>query len=267
MVVAGAFALREALYLGQYAIGYLLLHINGKNVQCFKGNLGRLEEISDHEFPLHFRQEYEYNKPSRSTSYAGSAGEKSFERDKSVVQAERLQQFFREADKALARYLGALPLVVAGPKKDIALWEGVSRHQKNIIARVNGNYSHSARKELAEKAWPLVRSWIDAKCHAALPELDGKTGTGLTAEGIRDVWKAARDGRAGKLLVEKDFACPGFADEKGELFLKPPVKPHRVLTDVPDEIIRMVLEKKGQVTVLQNNDLDVHQHIALITRY
>jgi Raf kinase inhibitor-like YbhB/YbcL family protein len=268
MVIGDMFCIRELYQLDQYMEDYRVLHINGKSVQYYKGCLNKLEEIRNISFPRRFQNEYEYSRPSRSSSYAGNAGEKSFEKDKSVIQAERLQQFYREADKALTDDLGELPLVIAGPKKNIALLESVSRHCKNIIGHVNGNYSHVILKELTERVWPLVRSWIDKKAHGAIPEFIVKTGSQLAVEGAKDVWEAASQGRGYKLLVEKDYTLPGFVDNRtGRLYLKPPRAPHHIVTDVTGEIMRTVRQKKGVVVFVDNNALDIHQHIALITRY
>jgi hypothetical protein len=266
IVIADSFALREALYLHQYDVDYVLLCINGKTARCYNGNMSALQEIVSDRFPVEYHDDYEYNKPSRSTSYAGSAGVKSFEKDKSVLNAERMQQFFRGVDKALTDSLGGL-LVVAGPEKDIALFADVSRHRKNIIARVSGNYDRVNVKELHQKAWPLVRSWAGERDHMAVTELLTRQGSGLAVEGIRNVWHDACAGKGLKLLVEKDFSCSGFTDKEGRLHLKAPSKPHQILMDVPEEIMRVVIEKNGEVVFLNNNDLADHQHIALINRY
>lgn len=265
--IAETFAIRELLYLEHYAINYLLLHINEKKVQCYKGSLNRLEEIRDHNFPRQFHDDYEYSRPAQSSSYGGYAGVKGFERDKTVIAASRLKSFYREADQALTSYLGELPLIIAGPKKDIACMQETTRHKKNIIASINGNYTNVTIKELQDRVWPVVKSWIDDKEHAAILDLIQKKGQHRAVDEIRNVWFAVKEGKAYKLLVEKDYACPAFVDNKtGKVHLKAPKSDHRIIMDLVDDIMKMVIKEGGEIIFMKNGALDEHGHIALITR-
>ena len=96
-----------------------------------------------------------------------------------------------------------------------------------------------------------------------------KIGEHLGISGIQEVWQAAKEGRAFKLLVEKDFRKPGFVakDAYKLFFLRPPQNSHKILADAVDDIIEMVLEKNGQVFFTDNDALKDYQRIALITRY
>ncbi|SHM63083.1 Raf kinase inhibitor-like protein, YbhB/YbcL family [Chitinophaga jiangningensis] len=267
VVIAGKFSVREALQLEQYSVDYILLHADSKRVMCYKGKLEELEEIQDHNFPRLYQEEYEYAKPSRSSSLAGYAGEKNFEKDKSLLQADRRRRFFIQADKALSAYLGQLPLVLAGPKKDMAQLEEVTHHSKNIIARIPGNYFHVGRDKLAAKVWPLVREWLDGRDRQVISSFLESIGQGNTVEGVKAVWEAARDGQVAKLLIEKNFACSGFTDKNGKIYLRAPEKPHHIEMDIPEEIMRMVIKKGGQVLFVEDNALDLHGGIAAITWY
>ncbi|NLR62595.1 hypothetical protein HGH93_31170 [Chitinophaga polysaccharea] len=265
--IGDAFEIRELLFLQHYAVDYFLLHINRKKVSCFRGTINKLEEIKDDHFPMSFQQEYEYSRPASGSSYAGYAVLQNFEKDKSFIEADRLKSFYREADKVLGGYISSAPLVIAGPKKDIAILEDVSYHTKNIIATFNGNYTYSTLHELEKRAWASVRAWVDNQEHISLLELMQKDRSQVI-EGLKHVWKAAREGKGLKLIVEKDYACPAFTDIKGEkLFLKPPKSHYRVIIDVVDEIMKTVIEKNGEIKFVKNDALQEYQHIALITRY
>ena len=101
-----------------------------------------------------------------------------------------------------------------------------------------------------------------------IKEFTEKIGEHLGISGIQEVWEATKEGKAFKLLVEKDFRSPGFAEKEAyHLYLRPPQKPHRVLADAVDDIIEMVLEKNGHVFFTDNGMLKDYQRIALITRY
>jgi peptide subunit release factor 1 (eRF1) len=95
-----------------------------------------------------------------------------------------------------------------------------------------------------------------------------KIGEHHAVNGIQEVWKAAKEGRGLKLLVEKDYRKPGFLNnDETHLFLTPPKTIHRIVADAVDDIIEMVWEKNGQVVFTENDLLKDYQRIALITRY
>lgn len=266
--LSDSFCIRELLYLEHYASGYVLLHINGKTAECYMGKLNELQAISDGMFPLQFKNDYEYAKPAQLTSHGGYEGTKSFEKDKSALQAIRLRDFYREADRRLKGLLNERLLIIAGPEKDCALFREVTEHKQHLIGEVPGNYAHTGLKKLADKCWGVVRRWIDQKEADSVSQLVEKTWPKHMIDGIKNVWRAAQDGKGLKLLVEKDYACAGFiGDKAGKFYLKAPKLAHRTIADAVDDIIKTVLLKNGDVLFADKDTLREHQHIALVTRY
>jgi len=266
--IGNAFAVREILYLEHYAIGYMILHVNEKAASLYRGRVNNLEEINDEVFPRHLHDDYEYSKPARASSHSGHASVQGFEGDKSTNEAKRLKDFYRETDQLLSGYLGDQPLIIVGPQKDISMLQEVSSHQKNIIATINGNYSNVAIKELEDRVWPALRSWIDEKQQSTLLQLIQEEWQQHAVDGMRDVWAAVREGRGYRLIVEKDYTCPAFIDDKtGKLHLKGTRKPQHIITDAVDEVLRLAIEKGGDIVFVDNGALDDHGHISLITRY
>lgn len=98
--------------------------------------------------------------------------------------------------------------------------------------------------------------------------LDDALGKKLAVTGILSVWQAAEEGKGLILLVEKDYALPGFVTEEGsKLFLHPPAEPHRIITDAVDDVMETVLAKGGKVKMVENGKLNNYEHMALILRY
>jgi hypothetical protein len=86
--------------------------------------------------------------------------------------------------------------------------------------------------------------------------------------GVDEVWKSAKEGRALKLLVEKDFMFTGYTDEQEYVLHGSPAGTNdKLLPDAVDELIRMVLDKNGGVCFTENDLLKDYDRIALITRY
>ena len=269
VMVGDNFELRDLLYKEYYAKPYYVLLLSEKQARLFEGRWDAMTEVRDKTFPKEHKEEYIYNPPSQSTSYAGYSHVKSFEKDKSELEAIRFKDFFRHADELLNDYLvGDKPLIVLGIEKELAWFESISEHKQNIIGKIAGSYNHSSLKQIVEKVWPVMSSHLNNERVLLIEEFIEKIGQHLAVSGIQEVWQAAREGKAFKLLVEKDYQSPGFVDKDSyRLYLHPSQEPHKILADAVDDVIEMVLEQNGQVCFVDNGMLKDYQGIALITRY
>ena len=87
--------------------------------------------------------------------------------------------------------------------------------------------------------------------------------------GVKDVWEAAMEGRCDTLLVEKDYLLPAMFTN--ELFIvnlngqKENLSPQT--SDVVNNIINMVIAKKGKVVFANNDELGSFKKIASLLRY
>jgi hypothetical protein len=267
IIVGDSFGIRDVLYKENFSDPYHVLLLTEQGARLFYGSLNFLEETIDSQFPLHYEDDYIYNPPIRTTSYAGQAHVRSIEKDKSELEAIRYSSFLHLVDTFLDQYLlNNDALIVLGVKKNLALYEKISRHQQKLVGKIAGNYSHLNLKQLSDLVLPVIFGYqqdIRAKLIEEFREQHTR-GKG----GIQDVWKAAIERSAFKLLVEKDYSCAGFLDaDKKHIYLKPPQKPHTKLADAVDALIELILEKEGHVYFVENGLLKDYGRIALITRY
>lgn len=269
VMVGEHFEIRDMLYKVNMSHPYYVLLLSKKGVKLYEGMMDQLTEISDNNFPTEYEDDYLYSKPSRSTSYAGQAHVKSFEKEKSVLEQIRFEDFFHNVDAALNDYLvGNTPFIVMGTDKEISWFTDVSRHNRLLAGKLSGGYQHANTTELSEITWPMMQRHYHAESRKLLSEFVKKYGGNLGVFGIEEVWQAAQEGRAHQLLVEKDYRVPGFISlEDNKFHLKSPNKTHKLVADAIDEIIGMVLEKNGEVYFTENNELEEYRHIAMIKRY
>ncbi|MGN6295142.1 MAG: baeRF3 domain-containing protein [Ginsengibacter sp.] len=266
IVVGDSFEIRDVLYKENFSDPYYVLLLTEQGARLFYGSLNLLEKIIDKHFPLIYEDEYIYNPPSRTTSYAGQAHVKSFEKDKSELEAIRHSRFFHRVDTILNEYLLNTPLIVLGVEKNLALYEKVSRHQKNLAGKITGNYSHHNLKQLSDLVLPVIFGYQQNKRINLIEEFREQH-TGGKA-GIQNVWKAAMEGSAFKVLIEKDYSCAGFLDaDKKHIYLESPQKAYTKLTDAVDDLIELVLEKEGNVYFVENGLLKDYGRIAMMARY
>jgi hypothetical protein len=245
---------------------YFVLALSKKEVHLFKGRGKELKEMKDAHFPAFYREEYEYSRPARGSSYSSSL--KSFEKDKSILQSTRLRSFYRALDRELDGYLDGIPLVIAGAGKDTSHFEKETHHARNIIGTLQGNYNLKFRTQLPVRAWETVRSHRSDEQEKILLTLRELRGRGLVSMGVQEVWKEAKMGKAHVLVVEKDYRRPAFlGSNEFRLLLRPPRGSHTVLNDAVDDIIKTVLEKNGEVVFTDADRLEAFDHVALIKRY
>ena len=270
IVISDSFHLRDILYQDNYTIPYFALHLSENEVKLYQGSLTSLLEIKDNIFPMKNEDQYEYSHPTRGSSYFGNSFTKEFEKDKSILQEMRYESFLSHVDRELNRYLvNAVPLVIIGATKDLSYFKIKSHHANHIAGHVHGNYSYDSVNELGRLTWKTVKDFLDHAKEKTIRELQEKIGQGHGVAGIDAVWKAAYEGRGLRLLVEKDFSLPGFftSGDDYHLHLHPPQQPHHIVTDVINKLVDLVLDKKGDVIVVENGLLDDYQKIGLITRY
>jgi hypothetical protein len=269
IMVADNFEIRDLLYKANYSAPFLVILLTKKEVRLFKGVWNEITEIVDQNYPIIYEEQYIYNPPSRGTPFTGHATVRNFEKEKSNLEEIRIKDFFHKADELLSQYIeNSSPLIVMGVEKDIAWFERISMHGKNIIQKIQGNYDYLNEKQLADITWPAMYQQLQSKRNSLIKELEEKQGGHMVTSGIQNVWQAAKEGKGLKLLVEKDFRKSGFVTDAGQqLHIRPPEKAYITVTDAVDDIMEMVLKMGGQVFFTENTLLKDFQHIALINRY
>ncbi len=270
VVIGPSFEIRDILYQTNYARRYFTLMLSEKEARLFEGRLTSLLEITDHNFPKKYVDDYIYAHPARDSSSIGNAVVRVFEKDKSQLEEIRYQHFAGEVGDVLKDYLmNDAPLIIAGTKKDLSYFKIATHNRLHVIGEVPGNYFYAGATELGELSWKVLRPFLDQARQNLVRGFEEKIGGGLGVTGMTEIWKAVVEGRGLDLLVEKDFSHPGFLtnDDPNHLHLSPPKGPHRILADAVDDLIERVLEKNGNVIFLENDSLRDYQRMALITRY
>ena len=268
IIISKTFEIRDLLYYAQFLKTYYMLTVSKKKIRLLKGEGQDLQEITNNDFPRTYVEEYEYARPSLGSSSGN--GLKDFERDKSILQHIRQNSFLKKADDAVDKYLKSdIPLFVAGVGEQIANYEHVTHHLSNIAGKISGNYDHDAVHPLAEIAWKKMQGSIKASHWKMLIQLQESVGRGLAADGICDVWMAAHEGKGLTLLVEKDYQIAVYADptDMSKVFLNPPSGKYEIITDAVEKVTETVIEKGGNIVIVENDELENYNRIALLLRY
>lgn len=269
IVVGDSFEIRDLLYHLQLTEPLSLIMLTEKHIRLFVGDINGMSEVRGNEFPSEFVDLYEYSTPSRGSS-SMNPQMRSFEHEKSTIEATRFIHFIRHTDKAIKPYITEnTRIVIFGSSKLIYYFKNNSALAEQIIGEKEGNYDYLNLEDLREKGTEILKDYIHKNIQQKINELNEKIGTSMAVSGIQEVWSVAREGRGLELLVEKDYHAPGFLEKGKELFihLHPPKSEHITITDAVDDLIELVMDKGGSVYIAEDGELSAFGSIALTTRY
>lgn len=265
-----SFRIRELLMLEQYAIPYNVLYMDESEIKLFTGKLKQLQEVRNGEFPMIYEEEYEYQPPSRTTSFAGHSHVKDFEKDEASIKKIRHESFIHQADELLHKYIQhSQALVLCGVTRYTSAFLNRTIHADKVVTVLNGNYKRFDEAEFANLVWPSIEAVIYERILDEIGNYKEKLGEGLTNEGIVPVWDAVANGRGETLLVEKNLEVKAYTTNHGswQLFLQQPTRKHTELKDAVNDLLQILLEKNGRVVFTEDGMLSEYQRIALISRY
>lgn len=264
--LGNTFEIRDLLYLKQYTTPYWIMALTRKGVRLFKGVINELEEIKDQNFPVPFEDRFEYEHASLANNSSNSL--KSFEKEKNEISEIRHKAIFRLAEERIKAYLAAKSkLFLAGTQRMIGVFTKGTTLAKYIAGKVTGSYNNANLEDLSQRAWDIYMKQCREQIANEIKTLPEKE-NGRVAEGLKQAWTAAMEGRGLTLLVEKDLHHRGYRkDEPGKLHLQPPTKPYTIIPDAVDNLIEVVRAKNGKVIFTENNQLKQFDHLALLLRY
>lgn len=262
------FLIRDLVYQLQLQQRFLILTVTEKRARLFECENDQCSQIQDGVISTPFYDNYEYNSPARSTSYAGYSHVKSYEREEEEVLAAHRRKYFKVVKERLAQYrTHQTPLVLVAQKELLSELDLEGKANEPVV-HVNRDPSHDSASTLAKLAIAPVYAMQEKKVEKLIGEWNELVGKGFTRTGLQACWRAAQEGNCRILLVEQTYSKPGYLlDDPYYLFLSPPAGKHTTLPDAVDDLIKVVLEKRGTVHFTADELLSSQQKIALITRY
>lgn len=269
VILSDLFETRDLLYHAYFATPYHVLLLSKNETRLFKGAFDELAEIRDDHFPLQYEDDYEYSTPSRGQAYQGEAVVQNFERDKSQLKEMRFENYLHQVNALLPAYLTNKDLlIVTGTERSLSYFSTLS-HASNVIGQLHGNYFYLSLPALGESTWRIIRTHLEKKVEERKRIFENVQGSGEAVFGMAATWQAVWNDQGACLLVEKDFAYPGYLenDHPEKLHLVPPAGPHKILPDAVNVLMEQVQKKGGEVVILENDALKPYQRIGLILRY
>lgn len=184
------------------------------------------------------------------------------------VQDNFSKEFFNRVDKEFQNYYKAepLPVVLAGAERNISYYREIADKNEWIVGDIVGNYDDTSTHEIIKKTSEVVREYNKKRHETALAELEQAQSDQKLLDDLSDIYRAAQEGRADTLYVEKDFFQPATIDGDALVPHSDPNAPG-VVDDIIDEIAETVMTYGGSVVFMPPGALSAYRRIALRVRY
>lgn len=180
---------------------------------------------------------------------------------------EYLSHFFGQIDRAVNEKLRGKtePVVLAGVEYELALYRNVNTYPHLAKEDVHGAPNSLKAGEMHARALDAMLRCYEMKTDSALAEYNHRAGGGASNR-LKDVIKAAHDGRVLTLLVSDSLETTGSFDEMTHT-----VKGREMGTSEDEDLINdaavQTILHAGQVFVVPNGKMPNGAPLAAIFRY
>jgi hypothetical protein len=176
-----------------------------------------------------------------------------------------LQKLAHTIDTSFGHHyaIDPLNLVVVGEKGMMAAFDSVTAHEHAIVGRVEGDYSATSCRDLAQIVWPVVREALSGVVATALRDLEAHADRGKVAFGLEAVVRQISTGVQATLVVEEDYHVRGSLRGSGKSpVISPEVDVRDAIDDAIDAVIEKALKASGNVIFTPSGTLSEWHRIA-----
>ena len=253
VVVAESFHVRPMLEFLQANQRYFLLVLSQGRISFLKGGMDGLVPVDLRTMPRSLVdalgvEDHERNVRQHSGGAFGSTAIYSGRGRDDGSRDEDLARFFRIVDRELMQVLRDenAPLIVAAPDKQFSIYASVSRYTHLLADGLHGSFAYTSGKELHERAWPIVKHYVEAREAAVLEHYSVGISRGRSTDELSTIGQAVVQGRVRELLVARKASLAGSLDPvSGAVALG--TKATSFVDDVLDDLSEAVLLRGGEV--------------------
>lgn len=243
VVIDPTFATRDVVRAVQSNPKFLLLHMDSRSANLFHYNQKYLEPQLSPSFP------------------ALREG-----RVRAGQDPEAQRAFLRSVDAGLTRHLAQanLPVVLVGGERVIGEFLRLTRNGAKIAGMARGIHSRPSLAELEDVGRGVMHDHVADLSAAAHDTLYARLRVQRAVTGLLGCWHAAATGKPELLVVEQHFAMPVRIVADGRYVEPSDDDEHpEVIDDAVDDLIELVLQSGGFVSVVPDGTLTEHGCVAM----
>lgn len=276
--VGGRFCVRQVLPLFAEDGRFCVLALSQRSVRLFQCSRWSVSEADLRQAPKTIADLLEFNFGEKQLQFhANTGGRAAGSRGGGAVFHGRAEDtdegkdnllvYFRNVNKAVCSLLGSDgPLVLAGVDYLTRIYEKANTYPRLSEGRITGNPADLRPEELRDRAWELVKPAFAAGARTAVNQYELLQGTPRASNHLKDILKAADEGRVASLLVSASEQRWGFYDEaSGVMDLHR--EPDPFDTELLDACVVRTLDRGGQVYALDRDSMPCRAPAAAVFRY
>lgn len=253
--ISNSFSMRYLIKAYNRTTKYNILLLSQSGVQLFEAQNDEIKsEIKNEDFP--FAENPHYH-----THHQKLSDPKAMD--------NMVKEFLNKVDKALVRVFNAnqqKTLVICTEDNYSRLMDVADR--KEIYYGYSPiNYNQTATHQLVEQAWPIISEEQKKLRADAIAELKSAISDGKVLTDLREIYRAAKEGRADLLISHNQFSQPVKMTGPFEFDLINDVREKDAVDDITGTIAWEVLAKKGRVVFTEQEELSKVGEIAVKLRY
>lgn len=180
---------------------------------------------------------------------------------------EYLSNFYKAVDRGLMDLIrnDKIPMVLCGVEYELPLYRSVNSYPHLVEEAVHGAPNGLKGGEMHARALQCLEAEREKEVATVLGQHDKQTGE-LARAGLKEIVKAAWDGRVGHLLVAERARAAGNLDEATH-----EVKAHGQPQDGDEDLINVAVMQTithgGRVWVLPQTRMPENRPLAAVMRY
>lgn len=180
-----------------------------------------------------------------------------------------IREYFNNVDKAFQKihHRTGLHCVVISTDDNYSKLLQVADNPALYLGSANIDINKSGVKDIAEKAWSVVKDLLYARRTKAISEVKETMGQGNTLTDLQDIYQAAIDGRGDILILNVDYVQAVHMTSDRTFNLVSNASGKDIIDDITSEIAWEVLSKKGQVFFSTIDEINNIGKIILKTRF
>lgn len=226
--VADQFILTPLLPLINETEEFYILTLSQKTLKLYRAGKYAIEEVKNINQYIPNMETYgryfEFEKQHQGHAQTGIDVEKIHRfghRQEKDAHKVYLKGYFDKVDDGIFDFLrdSGLPLILMGAEGSVSIYKEANSYQGLIEEPVYGNFETAPLKEIHDKAWGIVESYFKESLQAKINTYKLLAGTGNTSYDIKDIYKAALDGRIDTFFYAENSYLWAQVNQNGEIDL------------------------------------------------
>jgi hypothetical protein len=254
---------------------YYILTLSQKGSRIFEGTKQNIREIELGTIPKSLAEALQYDELEKQIRFhrgAPMGGERGSMMSGGGAELydvkEDISKYFRQIDRGLHDLLRdeRVPLVLAGVDYLFPIYREVNTYPYLMEEGIPGNPKGISTEQLHKLALEIVRPYFQKAENDAIAQYRQSSGTGLTSSDIKEIIRAACDGRVGLLFIATGHKQWGIFDpESKDVQLHQKMEPGS--EDLLDSSAIRTLLNGGTVFSLPQEKMPDDKPIATVFRY